>query len=60
MTEREKWFALQGFKAGYLAGDPTYPEDPQIAGEHWLDTCVADAVTVVMVLESYAPKEKST
>ena len=53
MNEREKWLVIQGFIAGYGAAgvEPPYSKRVSDLAKRWLDDCVADGVTVEMLLD---------
>jgi len=53
MNEREKWLVIQGFIAGYGAAgvEPPYSKRVSDLAKQWLDDCVADGVTVEMLLD---------
>ena len=58
MTERERWLIIEGFIAGYAAanndGDRKYDRRISDKALDWLNDCVADGVTVEMVLDREA------
>lgn len=58
MTERERWLIIEGFIAGYAAaandGDRKYDRRTSDKALDWLNDCVADGVTVEMVLDREA------
>lgn len=57
MTERERWLIIEGFVAGWSEATARLPPDARTIhamAEQWLDSCIADAVTVEMALDKEA------
>lgn len=61
MTERERWLIIEGFIAGYAAadndGERKYDRRISDKARDWLNDCVADGVTVEMLLDTNADVE---
>lgn len=57
MTKRERWLVTQAFAAGWCDGSGRFIPDNLFTEKvsSWLNDCVADAVTVEMVLDECAP-----
>lgn len=57
LTKHERWLVTQGFIAGFYMADGPFIGNHEISklADEWLNDCVADAVTVEMLL---ATKER--
>lgn len=53
MNGIEKWLVIEGFIAGYEAAgvEPPYSKRGSDLAKRWLEDCVADGVTVEMLLD---------